>query len=219
MRTLLIAALLVSGLAQADVPTLSASVGYATQVFTARQFDLVNLNDNLNQGRVAVGTGFTLPFGALDLELGFATGGTRTLAHGTVPVDFALKGLQLAATYRVPVRPWFSPYAQVAGGYDWASLTLFSEERLTQTVGALSGVGLLGVQLGVKMGGEKLVRAPWLVFDVGAGAVLRQVPHFDALGATPPEKPAVDAIATSQVNLGSMPLSGFTMRVLVGVRY
>ncbi len=220
MRTILIAAaLLVPSLAAAEVPTLSANLGYSTQVFTARGFDLVNGDDNLHQFRVAVGTGFQLGYGGIDLEVGYATGGTRSLTHGSVPVDFALKGLQLAATYRVPVTPWFNPYVQLAGGYDWATLTLFDETRLTQTVGRLSGVGLLGVQFAVKMGGAAPTRVPWLIFDLGAGAVLRQTPSFDAMGPAPVEKPVPDAIATGTVNLGSVPLSGFTARLLIGVRY
>jgi hypothetical protein len=108
---------------------------------------------------------------------------------------------------------------QAAGGYDWATLTVFDTSRLTQTVGRFSGAGLAGVQFNVKLGGAGDRRVPWLVFDLGAGATLRQTPSFDALGPTQPAKPAVDAIATSTVNLGSVPLSGFTARVLVGVRF
>jgi|APLak6261679142_1056127.scaffolds.fasta_scaffold00031_57 hypothetical protein len=219
MRALLLASLLTSTFAAAGLPPLSVDLGYSTQVFTARGFDLVNVNDNLHQFRVGAGTGFALPLGALDLELALATGGTRGTTHGVVPVDFSMLGLQLAASWRVPVTTWFHPYAQLGGGYDWVTLTLFDERRLTQTVGRFSGTGLLGVQLAVRLGPARQDRLPVLFFDLGLGATLRQAPSFDAMGPQAPTKPPPDAIATSTVNLGSVPLSGFTARALIGVRY
>lgn len=219
MRAFLSALLLSSLTAFADVPMLQVSGGYTAQLFDARAFDLINVDDALHQARVAVGTGFQVGFGALDLEVAFAAGGTKALTHATVPVEFGLRGLQLAASYRVPVLSWLHPYLQLGGGYDWATLTLYSADRLTQTVGRFSGSGLLGLQLALKLGGPKRVRPPWLVFDLGLGGVLRQAPHFDAMGPTPPEKPVADAIARGTVDVGSVPLSGFTARMLVGVRY
>ena len=181
MKALVLSAVLCSTLAGAEVPTLAFSAGYATQVFTARGYDLIGLDDNLHQGRLALGAGFNLPFGALDLEVGFATGGTHSTSHGTVPVDFALKTLQLGVTYRVAVRSWFQPYLSAAGGADWATLTLLGEPRLTQTTSSFSGTGLLGVQFAVRMGGVKEPRVPQLIFDLGAGAVLRAAARFDAM--------------------------------------
>lgn len=210
---------LTSTLALAELPTLSMSVGYSTQVFTARGYDLIGVDDNLHQGRLAVGTGFNLPFGALDLEVSFATGGTKSVTHGSIPVDFALKGLQLGVTFRVPVRSWFQPYAQAMGGYDWATLTFVNPSRLTQTVGSVSGTGLAGVQFAVRMGGVKDGRVPWLIFDLGAGAVLRQASRFDAMTPEPVTPAPSDQLAQGSVNLGSVPLSGFTARLLVGVRF
>lgn len=218
-RTILFVALFGSTLAAAEVPTLQASAGYSTQVFGARGYDLIGLDDNLHQGRVAVGTGFNLPFGALDLEVAFATGGTNSASHGVVPVQFVLKGLQLGVTWRVAVKSWFHPYAQVAGGYDWATLTLAGDSRLTQTVGSFSGAGLLGVQFAVRMGSSKAPRVPWMIFDLGAGAALRPVTRFDAMAPETPKPAPSDPIAAGSVNLGSVPLSGFTARLLVGVRF
>lgn len=219
MRTLITALVLTSSGALAELPTLAVSTGYTSQVFDARGFDLVNFDDAVHQFRVGAGTGFKVGFGSLDLELAFSTGGTRSVTHATVPVEFALKGLQVGVAYRVPVQSWLQPYLQLSGGYDWATLTLFSESRLTQTVGRFSGTGLLGVQLAVRLGSPKATRVPWLVFDLGAGAVLRQAPTFDAMGPTPPEKPVADAIPQATINLGTVPLSGFTARALIGVRY
>lgn len=219
LRTLVCSVVLGATLAAAEVPTLWASAGYSTQVFMARGYDLIGVDDNLHQGRVAVGTGFHLPFGWLDLEVGFATGGTASTTHTSVPVEFVLKGLQLGVSYRVPVRSWFQPYAQLAGGYDWATLTLAGQTRLTQTVSSVSGTGLLGVQFAVRMGGKKETRVPWLIFDLGAGAVVRPASRFDTMAPQTPAKPAADAIAFGSVNLGSVPLSGFTARLLIGVRF
>jgi len=210
---------LTSTLAIADVPTLSVTAGYSTQVFMARGFDLIGFDDALHQGRIAVGTGFNLPFGSLDLEVGYAAGGTTSTTHANVPVQFALKGLQLGVTYRVAVRSWFQPYAQVLGGYDWATLTLVNEQRLTQTVSNFSGTGLLGVQFAVRLGGQTRPRVPWLTFDLGAGAVLRPATRFDAMAPTPAKPAPEDPMAQGSVNLGSVPLSGFTGRLLIGVRF
>jgi hypothetical protein len=219
LRTLVLSAVLASTFAAAEVPTLSISGGYSTQVFTARGYDLVGVDDNLHQGRIALGTGFTLPFGWLDVEVGFATGGTVSTTHGTIPAEFILKGLQLGVSYRVPVTRWFHPYVQLAGGYDWATLTLADETRLTQTVSNVSGTGLLGVQFAIRMGGHKETRVPWLTFDLGAGAVIRPASHFDAMGPQAAAKPPADAIPSASVNLGTVPPSGFTARILVGVRF
>ena len=211
--------ILASTLASAAVPTLLVSAGYSAQVFSARGYDLIGNDDSLHQGRIAIGTGFVLPLGWLDLEAAFATGGVNNTTHGSVPVQFVLKGLQLGVSWRVPVSTWFHPYAQLAGGYDWATLTLVDDTRLTQTVGNVSGTGLLGVQFAVKMGGAKDLRAPWLIFDLGAGMVIRPVTRFDAMAPAPPQTRPEDPIAVGSVNLGSVPLSGFTGRLLVGVRY
>ncbi|MFZ5438496.1 MAG: hypothetical protein ACOZQL_00740 [Myxococcota bacterium] len=219
MRALIAAVLLLSSLAFAEVPTLSVSGGYSMQVFAARGFDLIAPTDDVHLGRIAAGTGFRVGFGLLDVEVAYAGGGTRALTQSTVPVQFELQGVQLALAYRLPVLSWLHPYVQLGGGYDWATLTLYSADRLTQTVGSASGSGLVGLQLLVKLGQPKLARAPWLVFDLGLGGVLRQAPNFDAMGPKPADKPPADAIARGTVDVGAVPLSGFTARLLVGVRY
>jgi hypothetical protein len=218
-RGILTALLVTASLASAEVPTLAMSAGYSTQVFTARAYDFNGYDDNLHQGRVAIGSGFRLPVGALDLEVAYAGGGTKTVTHNSINVDFALRGVQLGVTYRVPVTQWFHPYAQLLGGYDWATLTLVNTSRLTQTSGSFSGSGLLGVQFAVRMGGPKDARPPQLIFDLGAGAVLRQVSRFDAMAPTQATPAPADPLAVGTVNLGTVPLSGFTARLLVGVRY
>ena len=67
MKLLTALLVLTSTAALAEVPMLSMSAGYSTQVFTTRGYDLIGYDDNLHQGRIAVGTGFNLSFGALDL--------------------------------------------------------------------------------------------------------------------------------------------------------
>lgn len=219
MKTLFALLALSSTLAVAELPTLSVSAGYSTHVFAARQYDLVGYDDNLHLGRVAAGAGFTLPYGALDLELAFSSGSAGSMAHVTVPVHYVLTGLQLGVAWRLPVRSWFQPYAQVAGGIDWHTLTLMSTGRLTQRVTSFSGTGLLGVQFAVRLGGAKRPRVPWLTFDLGGGVVLRPDTRFDAMAPEAPKPAPADPLAQGSVNLGSMPLSGFTGRLLIGVRF
>ncbi len=218
-RPLLLAVALLATAASAELPTLSASVGYTSQIFPARGYDLVDSDDHLSMVRAALGTGFLLPFGLLDLELAYQGGGTTAQAHATVPTSFSLVGAQLGATLRLPVRAWFHPYAHLSGGVDWATLTLASPTRLTQTVLTGSGQGLLGVQLSVRLGRNTGRRLPWLVFDLGGGAVVRSVARFDALRPEPASTPPPDALASGQVDVGALPLTGYTFRLLVGVRF
>lgn len=218
-RLATLALLLTAPAALAELPPLSVSVGYASQAFGARGYDLVDADDHLALVRVAAGTGVGLPFGALDLELAYLGGGTDGQAHVTVPTAFSLRGVQLAATLRLPVRTWFQPYAQVAGGLDWATLTLGSTARLTQTALTGSGQGLLGVQFHVRLGPSSARRVPWLVFDLGGGGVLRTAAQFDALRPAEPAQPPVDPIGTTSVDVGALPLSGWTFRLLIGVRF
>ena len=41
------------------------------------------------------------------------------------------------------------------------------------------------MQLAVRMGSPKEPRVPWLIFDLGAGAVLRPATRFDAMAPAP----------------------------------
>lgn len=219
MRALTFAVIaLLAATARAELPQLQASVGYAGQYFSARQYDLLDVDDQLAMTRVAVGTGFSLPVGALDVDVAYSDGASQGAAHGTVPTAFWLRGLQLGATWRLPVRSWFQPYLQLSGGLDWATLTLFNEARLTQTVVSSSGMGLVGVQFSVRLGRRSEKRLPSLLFDLGGGGVLRTAARFDALAPTVDQPPA-DPIASGSVNLGTLPLSGYTLRALVGVRF
>lgn len=218
-RLPLLAVLLAAPAALAEVPPLSFSLGYASQVFGARGYDLVDVDDHLSMARVAVGTGVGLPFGALDLELAYLGGGTDAVAHGALATSLALRGVQLAATLRLPVRTWFQPYAQLGGGLDWATLTLGSTARLTQTALTGSGQGLLGVQFHVRLGRASSRRAPWLVFDLGGGGVLRSAANFEALRPQAGTPDVADALGTTSVDVGSLPLSGWTFRFLLGLRF
>jgi hypothetical protein len=89
---------------------------------------------------------------------------------------------------------------------------------ITQTVATGLGSGLVGVQVPVRMGVGP-GRLPFLVFDVGLGGVLRPAVAFDDLRAEAPEKPPEDPVGQGGVNLGSLPLSGLTFRVLVTTRW
>lgn len=220
MKPLVVVASLLASTALAEVPTLAVSAGYGAQILSHRQWDLVDGDDHLSLLRVAGGTGFVLPFGLLDVELGFAHGAATSAAHVLTASRFTLTGLQLAGTFRLPVTSWFHPYAQLGGGVDWVTLNLGSgASSLGQTVATPSGTGLLGVQFAIRMGAKGDRRLPWLVFDLGGGAVLRPAARFDAMAPPAPEQGAVEPLARGTVNLGSMPLTAGTFRVLVGVRY
>jgi hypothetical protein len=218
MRALLFFTILSSS-AFAELPQLAVSGGWSTQVFSARQVDLVATRDDVPLGRIAASAGIVLGVGIVDLELAFASGSTAGLAHQNVYGELVLTSLQAGVAYRLPIFPWLQPYVQLSGGTDWATLTLGSSARLTQTVLTGSGALLGGVQFAIRLGPARK-RMPSLVFDFGAGGVLRPAVAFDAMGPrAPTQAPAEAPIAVSTVNVGSMPMSGFTARIQLGIRY
>lgn len=216
-RTFALALALTATTAAAELPQLSITGGWSTQVFAAREFDLVAATDGLSLGRVGLSAGLPFRFGLLELEAAYLAGDTGALAHGNLPAYFSLQEAQLGLAWRVPIFNWLQPYLQLAGGLDWATLTLLNEARLTQTVLTGAGTALLGVQLVVRLGPRGAHRLPALVFDLGAGGVLRPATNFDALA--PIRGASDDALGQGTVALGSLPLSGFTARLQLGLRY
>lgn len=217
--TLLMTALLSASTAFAELPPLQANLGVFTQVFSSRGYDLVDTDDHLHSFRLAAGTTFQLRRWQLDVEGAFSAGGTETFAHQQVPSSLALTGLEVAGTARFLALSWLHPYVRVGVGYDWATLELFNETRLTQTVGNIAGHGGVGVQLAARLTRQES-RAVHLLFDIGAGAVLRPAYAFTALGPAPVTGAQSDPIGgRSTVNLGTLPLSGITWRILVGLRF
>lgn len=216
-RSLFLALVLAATTAAAELPQLSFTAGWNTQVFAAREYDLVATTDGLSLGRVGLSAGLPLRFGLLELEAAYLAGDTGSFAHGAIPVAFALKEAQLGLAWRVPIFSWLQPYVQLAGGLDWATLTLMSQARLTQTVLTGAGTALLGVQLAVRLGPRGAHRLPALVFDFGAGGVLRPTTRFDAMA--PVRAAQDDALGRGTVALGGLPLSGFTARLQLGLRY
>lgn len=219
MRTALLLTLVSSGVALAELPQLSVVGGWSTQVFSAREVDLVAAQDNMSLGRIGASAGFLLGSGVVDLELAFAAGSLSNMAHVNTFGDLTLQSIQLGVAYRLPIFHWLQPYLQVGGSADFATLTLGGPTRLTQTVLTPSGSLLGGVQLAVRLGPARQ-RMPSLVFDLGIGGVLRPAVNFDAMGPRPPERaPAEATIAVGSVDVGRMPLSGLTARLQIGLRY
>lgn len=217
--TFLMTALLLAPTAFAELPPLQANLGVFTQVFSARGYDLVDTDDHLVSFRVAAGTTFQLHRWQLDVEGAFSAGGTEATAHQQVASSLALTGFEVAGTARFVALSWLHPYVRVGLGYDWATLRLFNDTRLTQTVGNVAGQGGVGVQLAARLTRED-ARAVHLLLDVGAGAVLRPAYAFSALGPAPVARPPADPLgARSTVNVGALPLSGITWRILVGLRF
>ncbi|MCC6335236.1 MAG: hypothetical protein IT380_14765 [Myxococcales bacterium] len=202
---------------QAAWPTLAASAGYESQIFTSQAWELVDTNDFLPMLRVGASTSFEVGRGFLDVGLSFTTGASRESAHaGQVATELWLRGVELSGLYRYPVLKWLEPYAQVGVGWDWVTLTLVQSSRLSQTVSNVAGSGLLGVQLPVRMGlgGGRL---PFMVFDVGGGYVLRPDYAFTAMAPVSSELP--ESIPDGAVNLGQLPMHGWVWRVLVSLRW
>jgi len=199
------------------LPPVSLSVGYSAQVFSARGYDFVAGHDHLQQLRV--GAGYALPVwrGFLDLELAFASGSTHQWTHGAIETSFVMRGLEAGASFRLPVRTHFHPYLQVGAGWDWSTLTVGSQARLTQTVSAASGRAMVGAQIPFKLGPSDS-KAPFLMFDLGLGYVVRPSAGFDAMAPAQAAVSGEEPIARARTDLGTLPLSGIAYRVGVTFR-
>jgi hypothetical protein len=211
---------LLASAAFAQVQPFHANLGVSAQVFSARGYDLVDLDDHFHSFRFGAGTTFELRAWQLDLEAGVTTGSTDATAHVQLSTGLALVGLDVSATARLPLTSWFHPYVRVGAGYDWATMNVVgTASRLTQTVGLVSGQAGAGVQFSVRLTREKQ-RGVFLFLDLGVGGVLRQGAAFSAVGPPPPVGPQADPIGQrGAVNLGTMPLSGITWRAMAGVRF
>lgn len=198
------------------VPRLYASGGLATTLITPRAYDFVDRDDVHTSGALALGYSFELKRAWLDVEVGFTAGGTVGSVYGAVSTDFAWRTVEVGVGYRYALFRHLHPYVKVLGGLDVATLTLFSTGRLTQTALGAAGQGLLGVQVPVYF--DKPSRTASVALDAALGVGLHSALRFDALGPTPPERPAADAIARGTTDVGTLPLSGFTWRLGVVVR-
>jgi hypothetical protein len=215
-RSVLLAFALLAAPALA-LPPVSVSLGYSAQVFSARSYDLVGGHDHLQQ--IRVGAGYALPVwrGFLDLELAFATGSTGQVTHNNVPTSFVLRGLEAGAAFRLPMFKHFHPYLLVGAGWDWSTLTVLNDARLTQTVSDLSGRAMLGAQIPFKLG-PSYSRAPFLMLDLGLGYVARSGAGFHAMGPSPGYGVQEDPIPHGNTDVGTLPLSGIAYRILVTCR-
>lgn len=219
MKTLFAALLVSASVASAEVPPLHATVGVSSQLFSARGYDLVDVDDHLVSFRLAAGTTFELSRLRLDVEAAFRAGGTATSAHASVPTSLELLGVEVAGVARWPVLPWLHPWLKVGVGYDWATLTLVSSTRLTQTAGLVAGQAALGVQVLVRLSRAEQ-RGVFFIADFGAGGVLRPAAVFDSVGPAPVVGPQADPLgARGRVNVGSLPLSGITLTWNAGLRF
>ena len=218
MKKLLLASLLLGGSAfGADLPPVSASLGYASEVFSSREYDLVDGDDHLPMWRL--GAAYTLrpARGILDLELQVHTGATSESAHQALESKLWLRGVGAGATWRYPLYRHLEPYARLGASYDWATLTMGGENRLEQTVSRPAANGMLGLQVPMPLrpDGENI---PAIVLDFGVGYTLRPAFAFNAMAPREPDEPAEDPIARVPTNLGDISLSGISYRILLSFR-
>ncbi len=217
-RLALLAALVTALPARADWPTLSATVGYASQVYLSRSWDLVDDNDHLPMGRIGAGVTFEMAAGLVDVEAAYQAGNTSQTLHTAGPAQLALQGFDVGASYRWPVLRYLHPYLHLGLGWDWATLTVYGDARLLQSVSNFAGSGMVGVQVPLVLN-PKLKRSAVLLLDLGFGGVLRPGYAFDAMAPKPPDKKPEDPIAVRPTDLGTLPMSGLAYRLLVTVRY
>ncbi|PTL80896.1 hypothetical protein [Vitiosangium sp. GDMCC 1.1324] len=214
VRAVLLMASLLSPLVASARAPLTFRLGYAGQVSTARAYDLVDENDHLPLFRTGIAYAFLLPGGRLEVEGGFLSGSTSAPLHQVATAKLGLVGVELGAAYRVRVGTHFEPYAQALVGYDWLNLQL---SELKQGTRQLSATGLVGVSLLLPLQRSNPDSLAFLV-DLGVGYGFRPEARFDALAPTPPGKDEEEPIRSAPLPVGTLPLSGVTYRLQVGLR-
>jgi hypothetical protein len=200
----------------AALPPVSASIGYASEVFTSSDYDLVDGDDHLPMWHFGAGYSLRPARGVLDLELQFHTGATGEAAYQSLQTSLWLRGVEAGATWRYPLYKHLEPYARLGAGYDWATLSL-GGERLEQTIGRPAANGTLGLQIPLPLRPD-VENYSALVVDFGVGYTLRPAYGFHELAPRAPDEPGEDPIAHVPTNLGSLSLSGVAYRILLTFR-
>jgi hypothetical protein len=209
----LLSAVLSPSTASARAP-VSLRLGYASQVSTARAYDLVDEDDHLPLFRLGVAYAFLLPGGRLELEGGFLTGGSAASLHGLTDARLGLVGAELGAAYHVRLGTYFEPYVQALVGYNGLNLRVGA---LNQDVGQVSATGLLGLSLVFPLQ-PTAATSPSFLVDVGVGYGFRPKARFDALAPEPPDEDAEEPVPSVPLRVGDLPLSGVAYRLQVGLR-
>lgn len=196
-------------------PPLSLRLGYASQVSTARAYDLVDENDHLPLFRVGAAYAFPMQQGArLEVEAGFLAGGSSASLHQVDTARLGLVGVELGAAYRLRLGTYVEPYAQALVGYDWLSLEV---GPLGQRLGQVSATALLGVALVFPLNPYS-AKGPSFLFDLGVGYGFRPDARFDALAPEPPGKDVEEPVPSQSLRVGDLPLAGVAYRLQVGLR-
>jgi hypothetical protein len=86
------------------LPPLSLRLGYASQVSTARAYDLVDDNDHLPLFRLGIGYAFPLQGARLEVEGGFLSGGTSAQLFQFDRAKLGLVGVEVGAVHESPAR-------------------------------------------------------------------------------------------------------------------
>lgn len=216
VRAFLVALLLSAMPASAALPPLSASIGYASEVFSSSDYDFVDADDHLPMWRFGVAYTLRPARGALDLELQAHTGASGDSVHQAQQTSLWLRGVEAGATWRYSLLRHLEPYARLGAGYDWATLSIASG-RLEQTVGRPAANGTVGLQIPMPIRPDA-ENVSAIVLDFGVGYTLRPSFGFHALAPPTPDDPGEDPIARVPTNLGSMSLSGISYRILLSFR-
>jgi hypothetical protein len=196
------------------LPPLSLRLGYASQVSTARAYDLVDDNDHLPLFRLGVGYAFPMQGARLEVEGGFLSGGTSAPLFQFDRAKLGLVGVEVGAAYRLRLGTYAEPYAQALVGYDRLSLDM---GPLGQRVGQVSATALLGVSLVFPLNSYS-AKAPSFLIDLGVGYGFRPTARFDALAPRPPGEDEEEPIPSQTLRAGDLPLAGMAYRLQVGLR-
>lgn len=210
--TLFAALLLLAPAAAQARPPLTLGLGFAGQVVTGRAWDLVDENDHLPMLRLGAGWAFDAPGGKLEAGAGFLTGSTQASFHQTGQANLWMRGLELSATYRRPLVRFFTPYARLGAGLDWATLSIGN--ALEQTDLSPSASGMLGFTFPfVRTSGGARGPHEWLVLDLGVGYAVRPAFDFDEMLPPGYERGGSDSIDRAPVDMGTISTSGVVYRV------
>lgn len=178
--------------------------------------------------RIEVGAEFapTSPVEGFAVQLGIAAGAQSRRIYDSYNGLLGLTSLHVSGVYRLPIWTYFSTYARVTGGVDWAHLSLREEVRGTEiddvAVG-FSGAGTLGTELAVPVGytkqGSGEVADQWLGFYFEVGYALHTAHEFDELARDTNDDTEPARIRRVGTDGGDVDLSGVVWRMGAAFRF
>ncbi|MHB8420921.1 MAG: hypothetical protein ACYDCL_22860 [Myxococcales bacterium] len=225
VRSALCTAALALAAQAAAMPPLDVQVGYADQVVTARNFDLVDGQDHLSGVGLAVSVRPVARWPRLWLQLDEQYASTQADLHQTGATALQAHDLGLSALYRRRLVGDLSWFARAGARLAIANLALQDQagNSLASQWTAEPGVGGgLGLEFAVRPAAWDATLAHDRGFGVNLEVGYAWFPDLQFDGLAPPApnpKPTPAPIPSAPVALGPLTFSGLHIGLNVFLRY